>query len=256
MVSINGELVEEAEAVVSRLDRNVQLGMNVFETMLAVRGEIDGFDLHVARLARGMERLQISADVSSLKRLISDLLESNHLESEDARVRVTAMGGSLMIQASKAEGSKNSVNVEISDYVLNERSATAGIKCGSYAPNMVALREAKNADEVIFLNTVGEVAEAAMANVFLVSDGKLITPSLESGCLPGVTRELVIRRALDAGIEVQECVVLLEHLFVADEIFLTNSVAGITSVSRVGSVEIEEHSVTDEMRKIYQDGDQ
>lgn len=257
-VIINGELVEEsgAGAVVSLLDRNVQLGMNVFETMLAVRGVIDGFDLHIARLEMGMERLGISLEVSTLRKFILMLLEANELDSENARVRVTAMEGSLMIQASRAEISRKSINVVISDYVLNERSATAGIKCGSYAANVVAMREAEDADEILFLNTVGEVAEAGMANVFIVSDGKLITPRLESGCLAGVTRELLMRRAVAAGVEVQECAVLLEHLFDADEVFLTNSVAGVTSVARVGEVELEGDSMTEKLRGIYQDGDQ
>ena len=255
-VIINGELVDEAAAVVSRLDRNVQLGMNVFETMLAVAGEIDGFDLHLARLEKGMERLKISLDVSGIANSIARLLEANHLGEENARVRVTAMDGELLVQASRVETSSRAINVVISDYVLNERSATAGIKCGSYAPHMVALREVEDADEVLFLNTVGEVAEAAMANVFIVADGQLITPRLESGCLPGVTRELIIRRARGAGMEVQECAVLLEHLVDADEIFLTNSVAGITSVARVGEMEMEGSCVTEKLRKIYQDGDQ
>jgi len=140
--------------------------------------------------------------------------------------------------------------------VLNERSATAGVKCGSYAPHVVALREAEDTDEVLFFNTVGELAEAAMANVFLVTDSKLITPRLESGCLPGVTRDLVIRRARAAGIEVQESAVLIEHLFDADEIFLTNSVAGITRVTRVGELEMAENIVTEKLRQIYQNGDQ
>lgn len=254
-VIINGELVDEAYAVVSQLDRNVQLGMNVFETMLAISGEIDGFDLHVARLEKGMERLQISVEIAGLKESISELLEANDLESENARVRVTATDSNLLVEASLAEKAKESATVVISDYVLNERSATAGVKCGSYAPNIVALREAGDVDEVLFLNTIGELAEAAMANVFLVTDGKLITPRLESGCLPGVTRELIIRRVNAAGTEVQECAVLLEHLFDADEIFLTNSVAGITSVTRVGEVEMEGNTVTEKLRKIYQNGD-
>lgn len=258
MVIINGELVVETEAVVSLLDRNVQLGLNVFETLLAVKGRIDGFDLHVVRLKRGLDRLGIhleSMSEQSLEAEVQTLLDANQLCDVNARVRITAMGNNLLIQAEKAPERPNFCNAVISEYALNERSATAGIKCGSYADHILALRAA-DTDEVIFLNTVGEVAEAAMANVFIVNDGKLVTPRLASGCLPGVTRELIIQRVRAAGIEVNETMILLEDLLDADEVFLTNSLTGVCGVQRLGELELNEHEITEQVRKIYQDGNQ
>jgi len=193
---------------------------------------------------------------------VAKVVEVNGVKKEElgssARVRVTAVGEVLMVQAEEFSGVADEVSVLISDYVLNERAASVGVKCGSYADHVLELRAAQKegADEVIFLNTIGEVAEAAMANVFLVNDGVLITPHLRSGCLPGVTRELVISRSRRAGLEVQECVVLLEDLMDADEVFLTNSVGGVRGVKRIGELVLDEGEITNMIRKIYKDGDQ
>ena len=85
-------------------------------------------------------------------------------------------------------------DVAVVPWVRNERSATAGLKTTSYAENVVALRYAheRNASEAILANTVGELCEGTGSNVFVGVGGKLVTPPLESGCLAGITRELVI----------------------------------------------------------------
>ena len=79
-------------------------------------------------------------------------------------------------------------------WVRNERSAVAGVKTTSYAENVVALAHAhaRGASEALFLNTQGRVCEGTGSNVFAVVDGAILTPPLSSGCLAGVTRDLVI----------------------------------------------------------------
>ncbi len=145
--------------------------------------------------------------------------------------------------------------VVLSEFIRNERSPVAGIKCGSYAENIMALHEAKQAgvDEVIFLNSVGDVAECATANLFIVKDGELFTPDLESGCLPGVTRELVMRAARRVAMNVSEDTVSLADLLDADEVFLTNTQIGVQAVSSIGDLELNEcpGAVTKMVRAAY-----
>ncbi|MGJ8656198.1 MAG: aminotransferase class IV [Akkermansiaceae bacterium] len=260
-VIINGVLVDEVEAKVSLLDRNVQLGLNVFETMTAVDGEVDGFELHMVRLRRGMDRLKVEVDgVELLEGFVREVVEANSLMGVGtrARVRITVMDGVCMVQAEEAQVRAEVCSVVVSEYVRNERSVVAGVKCGSYAENILALREAQlaGADEVVFLNTRDEVAETATANIFIVKDGVVVTPGLESGCLPGVTRELVIQRARSAGLRVVEGVIYLEELLDADEVFLTNASIGVQAVDRIGGLEVSFclGEVTEAVRRIKDKG--
>jgi len=244
-VIVNNELLsaDDAQAHISVFNKDMQLGLSVFETMLAVDGDIDGFDLHLIRFQDGLDRLGLEVSgFDLLKESIGRLLSINKLMNKRAKVRMTAMGELCWIEAQEVDERPERCSVILSESVLNERRATAGVKCGSYADNFLALHEARNADadEVIFLNTIGDVAEAATANVFLVKGGVLITPHLESGCLPGVTRALVMERAEAAGIEIQDRAVSLEELLEADEVFLTNTQIGVQAVERIGQLELEQ----------------
>jgi branched-chain amino acid aminotransferase len=111
--------------------------------------------------------------------------------------------------------------------VRNERSPIAGVKSTSYAENSYALRWAQSAgaDEAVMANTRGDLCESTTANVFVGIDGELLTPPLSSGCLPGVTREIL----LDQGIGVERDLPI-RVLADADEVFLTNSLRGVLAV--------------------------
>jgi branched-chain amino acid aminotransferase len=244
-VIFNGELVNEDAAQVSFRNKDVQLGLSVFETMLANDGEIKGFDLHMDRLQNGLERLGIGmmeVDFLGLLENVRTLLAANDLSDGRAKVRITAIVDFYMIEVEVAQVRDEVCAVVLSEFIRNERSPVVGIKCGSYAENIMALHEAREAgvDEVIFLNSVGDVAECATANLFIVKDGELFTPGLESGCLPGVTRELVMKAARVQGMNVSEGTVSLADLLDADEVFLTNTQIGVQAVSSIGDLELDE----------------
>ena len=88
-------------------------------------------------------------------------------------------------------------------------------------------------DEAILMNTKGSVAEAATSNIFLIKNSRIITPSLDSGILPGITRREVIRIADGLGINVAERAIMPLELLAADEVFLTNSLAELLPVTKV-----------------------
>ena len=116
-------------------------------------------------------------------------------------------------------------------WVRNERSAVAGAKTISYAENVVALARAheRGADEALFANTVGALCEGTGTNVFVVQGGRVRTPSLATGCLAGITRELVLEL-----IDVEETDALtLDDLRGADEAFLTSSTRDVHPIASV-----------------------
>jgi branched-chain amino acid aminotransferase len=120
-------------------------------------------------------------------------------------------------------------------WTRNERGALAGVKSVSYAENVIALMHARSrgAGEAIFANTKGELCEGTGTNVFLVDDEGVRTPPLASGCLPGVTRALVIDLCRSHGIPVCEEALPLSALPSATGAFLTSSTREVHSISQV-----------------------
>jgi len=133
-----------------------------------------------------------------------------------------------------------SVELCIAPYPRNEHSPLAGLKCASYAENLIALDHARRhgCDEALFFNTAGHLCEAATANVFLVKHGALFTPSLDCGCLPGITRGVVVEIASSLGIPCHETRLIRDDLLQADEVFLTSSTRGPVGVSRLDMREL------------------
>jgi branched-chain amino acid aminotransferase len=129
----------------------------------------------------------------------------------------------------------------ISGIPRNEHSPLARVKSLNYLDNVLARREAeaRGVDDALLLNTAGDLACASAANLFLLLDGSLITPSVTSGALPGTLRELIaIELAPRVGLEVVERMVRPEDLQVADEVFLTNALMGIVSLTEVDALPI------------------
>ena len=241
----NGRWLDFSDFQASPLDRGSMLGLGLFETMLALDGAPVFIDRHLARLRKGCERLRWDLPCFDLAEVALELLARNGLTSGRARVRLALSGGGgpindlapgadriFWMMAVPASDVPSSVSTLISPWLRNENSPVAGMKCASYAENLVALDHARRLgfDETIFLNTQGHVCEAATGNLFFVKNGILHTPALHSGCLPGVTREVVMELAGDHQIPCVERDVLPDDLHCADEIFLTSATRGPVNV--------------------------
>lgn len=195
---------------------------------------------HHARLLGACARLGLDAPALDLCLAASaELLERNRLDASRARVRWTLSAGSnpeggptFVVTAVAAAAPPASVALWQVPFTRNERGALAGIKSTAYAENLLAQTEARRhgADEALLLNSRGEVCEAATRNVFLVSGGTVRTPELASGCLPGVTREVVLAICAGAAIPAEQECLLPAELEQADELFLTSSIGGILAV--------------------------
>ena len=245
-IYLNGELVQQETATVSALDRGLLYGYGLFETMRSYGGRVFRLEEHYQRLRDGAARLAM--DVPLTLRELSDAVEAvlDRNELRDARVRLMLTAG--------AEGAAGSVILlarEVTEYPRqlyrrgmsalvtsmrrNETSFLSGVKSLNYLDNLLAREEARRqgADEAILLNTRGFVAEGSASNVFLVLDGRLVTPNLSSGCLAGITRQAVLELASAAGLEPVESEVEPSAFEDASEAFLTGSVMEVMPLTRL-----------------------
>ncbi len=229
-------------------DRGAFLGLGLFETMLAIDGVPIFAERHLSRLRKSGERLGWEIDIPDFKSIARELLVRNSLAKGRARLRLIVTAGSgphndlspgddrlIWLAAFPAGDVPGSISACLSPWPRNERSPLAGLKCACYAENLIALDHARRLgyDETIFLNIAGQLCEAATANLFLVRNGKLLTPSLDSGCLPGIGREVICELATTLGIPCEERPLSLSDLHVADEIFLSSATRGPIPLSRL-----------------------
>lgn len=214
--------------------------------MLALDGIPVALELHLTRMKAGAECLGLDGaklGTGSIAAAMMGLLERAGLDRGRARVRLALSAGAgdlhrleagsdgmTWITVAACPPPPESVTLVTADFPRNERSPLAGIKCASYAGNLLALDRARRAgaDEAVFFNTRGELCEAATANVFLVRGGEISTPPLASGCLPGTMRSRVM-----AMTAVNEVVLTAADLGVADEMFVTSATRGVVPVVRM-----------------------
>ena len=272
MIWFNGELISANDACVSPFDLGLTVGLGVFETMAAYDGKVFAYDLHHARLIKSAEVFALPVpERSVISAAIAEVIEANHYHQGRYRIRVTLSGGAnqlgggrqqgdVMVTAqaarsadSASDGGSDLAKLAWVPFVINERAATAGVKSTSYADHVLAYRHALNAgaDEALMLNSQGHLAEGSMSNVFVVKDGVVQTPSLASGCLPGVTRQLVIDLCADLDLPVEECQLGVQDIDNADEIFLTSSLREIQAAALLGTEAREAGEVTVRLAEAY-----
>jgi branched-chain amino acid aminotransferase len=122
----------------------------------------------------------------------------------------------------------------VSDVRRNETSLLSRVKSLNCLDNVLARERARRqgADEALLLNSKGMVAEGGASNLFVVEGGGLVTPPIEAGALPGITRAAVMEIAVEAGIACRESNVRLDELREAKEAFLTGSIMGVMPLTR------------------------
>lgn len=264
----NGQWLDSAKYPGSSQDRGAFLGLGLFETMAAVDGRPVFAGRHLARLKKSCERLGWPLDLPDFESVAAELLERNSLSTGLARMRLVVTAGSgphndlspgadrlLWVSAFRVTEIPASITLCLSPWPRNERSPLVGLKTACYAENLVALDHAKKQGfgETLFLNTVGQVCETATANIFLVKDRVLLTPSLDSGCLPGIGREVLLEIATAQGIPCEVRSLTQEDVLTADEIFISSSTRGPVAVTKFEERILHSGQVTDILRKYWRD---
>lgn len=252
---LNGDFVPLSQTHISPLDRGFLLGDGIFETLRSYGGEPFLLDRHVRRLRASGRALNIKGvpTLRKIRDVVKRLLECNRLQ--DAYIRITlsrGAGGELGLVATTSPTFfvyvralkpypkgwyRKGVKVVVSKVRRSADSPVLRHKALSYLESLWAREEARKrgAQEALFLNTNGHIAEGATSNIFFVKDGVVFTPSLEANILPGVTREVVIEICLSNDIPCRQGLFVLDDLLHADEAFLTNSLMGVMPVASVDS---------------------
>jgi branched-chain amino acid aminotransferase len=236
-VWVDGLLSDSAEATISALDHGITVGDGVFETCKVTHGVPFALTRHLCRLERSAAGMGLPGPEEAIVRqAVTEVLGASDLAL--GRLRITWTGGVGPLSSERAAGSGTLVvaaapappwPTEVAavtvPWTRNENSATAGLKTTSYAENVVALQEAhaRGGSEALMANSRGELCEGTGSNVFVVIDDQVRTPPLSSGCLAGITRELLLDWAADDGLDVIEETLPFDVLDDADEVVLTSS---------------------------------
>lgn len=250
---VNDSLVPAGEATVSVLDHGFTVADGVFETLKVIDGEVFALDRHIARLEKSAAGLGIglpSSDV--IRKGVSEVLAC-HADLSLGRLRITVTSGAgplgsdrtnaeptLVVSIAEQAAWPAETSVLVVPWIKNERSPLVDLKTTSYAENVYALEAAhtKGFSEAIMCDSHGHVSEGTGSNIFLVIDGTVVTPSIESGLLQGITRNLVIEWAKLAGYEVVEREIAKSELLNASEIFLTSSTRDVHPVTRIAELDL------------------
>jgi branched-chain amino acid aminotransferase len=250
---VDGRLVGPDEPAVRPTDHGVTVGDGVFETVKVTNGHPFALNRHLHRLTRSATGLGLAApDESRLREGVAAVLGAGE-PLGFARLRLVVTGGVGPLGSGRGRGRLGYVvlaaevpppgpttALRVVPWTRNERSAVAGLKTTSYAENVVALAHAAahGAGEALLTNTRGELCEGTGSNVFLAMDGELVTPPLSSGCLAGITRELLLEWSAAARTPVAERPLTLDDLRSADEVFVTSSTRDVQPVARVDDREL------------------
>ena len=241
-VWLNGTLLPSAEARLDPLAHGFLFGAGVYDSLRLRGGAPVALDRHLRRLADGAARLGLTApDEVIVRRAVEELSAAHGLT--EARIRITLAAGVAdetisLITLAPLLPVKASIALTLTRWRRNEHSPLAGIKFTACAENLLAQRAALAAgfDEALFLNTAGQLCEGAFSNVFLVSGGLVLTPPLASGCLPGITREIVLELCAAHGIQYSEQTLTADDAVMAEELFVTSSLRGVQPVHRLDAV--------------------
>ncbi len=256
LIYINGEFYPKSEAKIPVYDHGFLYGDGVFEGIRAYDGVVFKLREHIDRLYASAKAIILEIPMSKEEMIDAVLktLRKNGLKDAYIRLVVTRGVGDLgldprkcgkpnviiiaepILALYKKEAKLKGLSLIISSVRRDRVDATTHqIKSLNYLNSILAKIEAiaAGADDAIMLDDRGFVAETSSTNIFLVKDGKVITPPSSTGALPGVTRNFVMELAKKLGYPVEERDVTPFELLTADEVFMTGTGAGIVPVTRI-----------------------
>ncbi len=248
-INFNGSIISSDHQIFPVSNRGFRYGDGLFESMRYMNGQLKFSDLHIDRVLKGMKILKLEnsfhLDSWFLREKVDELARRNKT-GPDARFRLTVFrdsGGLYSPDSNKMAYVLESQSMNESQYTFNNKGLIIDVydeltkpvnilsnlkTCNSLVYVLAGIFKNQNKlDEVMILNQHGFLCESISSNVFVVYDKKLYTPSLNEGCIGGVMRQVVMRLAIENGIELIEAQVNPDILNEADEVFITNAAKGI-----------------------------
>jgi branched-chain amino acid aminotransferase len=252
---VNGEVVAAGTRTMTPGQVGAVNGWGVFSTLRVHRGVLFAWERHFARMAKDarMLRVPFPATGSEMAADLKKLIAAN--EAAEATLRVIVMrnkGGmwegpgierpyDLYAFTTGLKDWGESVRLGWKPEARHAANEFAGTKMLSWSFNLCMYEEAQERgyDEVVLLNERGEVSELTSANLFAVFGDEAVTPPLDSGCLPGITRALLLEEVKVPGIVVREGRLMAEDLERADGLFITSSTRDLLPVAEVEGLRIQ-----------------
>ncbi len=251
LVYLDGNFVPADEAKISVFDHGFLYGDGLFETMRSYNGKIFLLAEHLDRLENSAEAVGLGLPFSRMQinKVFNKLIELN---GENLYIRLTVSRGPGPVGIDPGLCPKPTVVITSKPISYNEQLYNEGaravfvktlrnlagatmpeVKSLNFLNNILAKREVieAGADEGFMTNYREEVAEGTVSNLFIVKNGCLITPTLSSGLLGGITRQRILKIAAEAGIPVEEKVLYKNDFYEADEVFYTNSGSEVVPVT-------------------------
>jgi branched-chain amino acid aminotransferase len=259
-VNVNGRVFDQEHAVISVFDHGFLYGEGIYETLRTYHGRAFLFDRHMRRLRKsaGMLDLKVPLSDAEIEARFAETLRAGGFDrggAGEAYIRILVTRGIGDLTYDPAATPTPSIVVIVKPHVdlpaeTYERGVKAAlvsvvrnhpdtvnplIKSNNLLNSALAMQEAvrKGAFEGIMRNYRGELAECSTANIFVVKDGAALTPPLDAGLLPGITREYLFEVGADTGVPVREQVLRDEDLFGADEAFLTSTTRELVPITQV-----------------------
>jgi branched-chain amino acid aminotransferase len=249
LVSHNGRLLPIEQARLSPGQEGLINGWGLFTTLRVFEGKPFAFERHWQRLSRDAERTRVpfSFDPKKVQADVMEVIRSNQVREGAVRIYIiwnrTGMWHSdeafsevdIVITSAALPNYPEVARLDLREHGRHAASPLAGTKVISWLNNVWHAREAKlrGFDEVVLLNERGEVSECTAANVFAVRKGEVLTPPLNSGCLAGITREVLLEIGPKAGVPVREAVLLPEDLYTADEVFISSTNRALLAIGEI-----------------------
>ncbi len=259
-VNVNGRVSDQEHAVISVFDHGFLYGEGVYETLRTYNGEPFLFERHMDRLRKsaGMLALHVPLSDADIAGRFRDTMRTARLgdhPDREAYLRILITRGvgeltydpaacptpSVVVIAKphvnpSPEAFEKGVRVVLVPIVRNHPgSVNPLIKSNNLLNNALAMQDAfrRGGFEGVMRNYRGELAECTQSNLFIVKNGVALTPPVDAGLLPGITRGFLFEVGAEAGIEVREAVLRDADLFGADEAFLTSTTREVTPIVRV-----------------------
>lgn len=276
LASINGQITTLEEAFVPAKDRGFLFGDNIFETLVAFSGKILNVPKHLQRLRTSAENMGIHIPWSDeqLAFELETLAESTKNKKSFLRLVVTrGEGFGLSVSEELTPNKyifcgpankdpetilKNGLRLKIRQSTSTDRGPSA--KTGNYLSSIVAIQKAKNFgfDDILWVNRDDEITKASTANIFFIGrfgdEVEIVTPSLYSGLLKGITRDTVMSLLEKARIRVEERVVYAEEIAKFDEAFVCSTVRGLVPIRQINSHMLHtsrEKSIFNHIKSLY-----
>ncbi len=246
---LNGKLVSGGKVDLAVLEPGLFFGWGVFETLRSYKGKIVYLDGHLKRARHGCKLIKMDPSFScpQIKKTIKKAVKLTG--EDDCKVKIVFFRNqtntSILVSAKKyipahPGRNKSGFCACVVSIKKDDSSVLSGIKSLNYLPFQLAYLEAKEKgfDEGLMLNPKGMLVEGARSNAFAGKNSKLIPPSLDSGCLAGITRKAIFDIARRFNIKFMETNIRPANLTGFDEVFLTNSLIGVMPLVMLGDKKI------------------